>query len=60
VLIYCLDDGAPPERAMEVVHTNTTLYTVPIDLTGNSAAVDQAITDLADWITARSLGVSAA
>lgn len=60
VLIYCLADGAPPEHAVEVVHTNTTLYTVPIDLSGNSAAVDQAITDLANWIAERALGELAA
>ena len=53
VLIYCLADGDPPRRLVDVVHTDIRLRTFPIDLTGDTEAVDKSIRELADWINER-------
>jgi len=57
VLIYCLADGDPPRRVVEVVHTDIRLRTFPIDLRGDADAVDGAIQELADWIKDRSRAI---
>lgn len=55
VLIYALADGGVPERSVTVRHAGKVLHTYAVDLSGDTAAVEQAIEDLADWIWRRSV-----
>jgi len=54
VLVYCLADGDPPKRIVDVNHTDIRLRTYPIDLRGDTESVDRSINNLAVWISRRS------
>ena len=53
VLVYCLADGGMPEREVRVRHTDTSLWTYCVDLTGSADEVDASVTALATWIRSR-------
>lgn len=50
VLIYCQTEGDTPPRVVEVRHTRTRLCTYALHLAGTPAAVEESLSDLAEWI----------
>lgn len=50
VLIYCSDDGAQPDKVIEVAYAGKRLWTYPLDLSGSPLAVEQNLSMLAEWI----------
>ena len=53
MLIYATSDGSPPENEVVVRHSEQSLYTFRINLSGSSDEVDSEVNRLADWIIER-------
>ncbi len=55
VLIYCQADGDAPHKVVEVRHASKRLWTYLLDLSGSPTDVENALTELADWIAVHAL-----